>query len=301
MYATTNRTRILAGLAAIGLAASLATACRGESRPQRDTTGGPSPAAITPETPAMSFVREPTAPPATAIPAPPAQFDLLRTTVPYQKGKTPASSTLNGSVDIDNYVQLVMRSYRDTWAPVFDAAKLSMPRLTYDVTSRSDRYISACRLGTQQIVVTADNRWLLYCQDDDKPDGAIALPTGALAPLWQNTPRAKDDLVAALSISRQASLILVTSLKRQFGLAASTESQRYHVAACLAGIWAHSVYDQQAFTYDDLATAVERSFAIQLQVDGVITDVSTISPQGITAWLTGFRSGDPAACGEFWE
>ena len=302
MYTLRNRYRILATLAAIGLTASLVVACGGSGNIKRDAADASSPAAsasVIATTSASPPVAAPSAPlTQTAIPD---QFNAIRVKVPYRAGQMPVSGSINGTPDVEGYVQEVMRSYRDTWTPTFSTVKLQMPRLAYDTTSRNDRYVSHCSMGNTPIVATASSSWLLYCQADAKPDGAVALPTGALLPLWQNTTRTNGDLTVALSVSRQASLILVASLKWQLSLNAPTESRRYYAAACLAGVWGHSVYDQSAFTDEELTAAAQQSFDVRLQVDGILTDVSAISQSGTESWLAGFHSGDPAECGMFWQ
>lgn len=236
-------------------------------------------------------------------PAEATQFNAFKTTVAYHKNAAPVSQNISGSVNVDGYLQAVMTSNKTIWSEAFKGSTLSMPVLTYDITSKSDRYVSACTRSGEKIVVTPEYGKLFYCSADNQPYGAIALPTSVLASVWKkNTNRQLADLVVAISTSRQASLIILKSLEQQLNPPKPTTLGRQYTAACLAGVWAHAVYAQDAFTDKDLAVALAQTYSIPSEVDGVVTSPSSSDNVALTSWIVGFRGGDPGECGlHFWS
>lgn len=276
-------------------------AAKSQQADNQTTSAQPTESAFVPtETPKLPTAR-PTPPITSALPTAPPQFNRLKTPSVYQAGAAPASQNLSGSVNVLAYLQVVMRSNRDVWRSTWTANGLSMPTLTYDVTSRSDRYVSACTKNGKRIEVTAAYERLFYCSADNPPNGSIALPADIVSALWANTSRKAGDLAGAITVSRTSALILTTSLQRELGLPTPEPNSRQYMAACLSGVWAHGVYAQDAFTEKELAVALERSYAIGIEVDGKISSVDPTDLL-ITAWVVGFRGGIIGDCGtSYWR
>jgi predicted metalloprotease len=88
----------------------------------------------------------------------------------------------------------------------------------------------------------------------------------------------------------------------------NARSVRYELQAdCLAGVWAHSVYQRGKLTDDDLQQALRKAQVIgsdfQQRMAGHTVD-SSLWTHGSSAqrqhWLkTGFETGDPGACDTF--
>lgn len=229
----------------------------------------------------------------------PTQLDGLPP-MAFRPGSRPLSRNLNESVNVEAYILDIMRSVRERWSGVLTQAQLQAPPFTFDATSRSDRYVSTCLKSGQQITLTSGSSYLLYCWSDDQPDGAVAIPTGALQPLWKMGPRRVSDMAAAISVSRQASLIVIASLERQLGMPALSDINRQYVAACFSGVWIQSVYGRN-IPRDDAATALRRSLRIPSQVDGTLTQIQPTDQQIVKAWTTGSQSGWTNTCAAFWQ
>jgi predicted metalloprotease len=236
-------------------------------------------------------------------PAEATQFSAFKTTAAYRKNAAPASQNVGGTVNVDGYLQTVMSSNKAIWSEIFKGSGLSMPALTYDITSRSDRYVSACTRSGEKIVVTPAYDKLFYCSADNQPYGTIALPTSVLASVWKkDANRQLADLVVATSTSRQASLIILKSLEQQLNPPKPTTLGRQYTASCLAGVWAHAIYAQNAFTDKDLAVALAQTYSIPSEVDGAVTSPGPSDSVALTSWIVGFRGGDPGECGlHFWS
>ncbi len=260
--------------------------------------------AVAPTTTSASLSPLPSSPKVTAAtPEVAAKFASIKTMVAHTVTPTPVSRDLNGTVNIEGYLQAVMYSNKMVWFPIFQSVGLSTPRFAFDVTSRSDRYISACQHGSEKIVVTASYGKFFYCSADSQPYGAIALPSDVVAPLWKKAARPVADLAAAISTSRQAALILVDSLQWQLKLPQPHDTSRQYMAACLAGVWAHAVYPQDVLDLRGLSSAISWSFTIPSEVDGVVTSPQPKDDdQAGRAWADGLRSGDLSECGQrFWN
>jgi hypothetical protein len=177
-----------------------------------------------------------------------------------------------------------------------------MPTLTYDVTIRSDRYVSACTRAGKPIEVTTSYAHLFYCSADNPPNGSIALPADVITGLWKKgADRRVADLAGAITASRTSALILTASLQRELSLPTPGSDSRQYMAACLSGVWAHGVYDQKAFSEKELAVAMEYSYKIGIEVDGKTASVDPTDLL-ITAWVVGFRGGVIGDCGtSYWR
>lgn len=294
--------------ACLALAMFLLTACFGGSGETQSQTADPTPGAAqtsetiaTPE--ATTSMPLATTPPPYVPPTPTAapQFDRLRAVSTYKPGVAPTSPTLNGSANVPAYLQAVMKSSRDVWRATLAADGLATPNLTYDVTSRSDRYVSACKRDGKPIVVTASYGRLFYCSADNPPFGTVALPADVITDIWKKTNRKTADLAGAITATRTSALIVTASLQQQLQLPAPESASRQYVATCLSGVWAHGVYAQNAFTDKELAVALEYAYKIGVEVDG---NTASVDPTDllITAWMVGFRDGKIGACGSsYWR
>jgi hypothetical protein len=219
--------------------------------------------------------------------------------VNYQQGTTPASST-GSPVQLDSYLQGILRSYVTVWDKAFQQAGLqAAPSLTYDITSRTDHYVSTCTSRGKRIVVTRTYGKLFYCPDDGLKNGAggIALPADVLGKLWTQAPRKVADLAGAISATRQAGLILTTWLSSQ-GITPMfpNPTTQLYAGICLSGAWAHGVYTQDNYTDKELSTALRLSLSIPSEADGQALPSSPEDMQQKIAWALAFRTGDEGTC-----
>jgi predicted metalloprotease len=238
--------------------------------------------------------------PATTRPA--ADFSAMNVTSKFQANTAPVSTTVNGKVNVETFLNAVIRSNRDVWEKVFRAASLDTPTITYDVTAGSDRYVSACTKGGEVITVTPTYGYPFYCSLDNKPLGSIALPADTLASIWKQDGSHKVlDLAGAMVASRQAGIILTMSIQQQIGIRTTDPVGRVYTATCLAGVWAHAVYGQNAFTDKELSVALAYAYRYNVQIDGAVIATNPTTELE-TAWIVGFRQGNPANCGQaFWR
>jgi|GEM_PF-5473819 len=291
--------------AALAFVMLVVTACSG-SQPTASEQRAATPTVVATETsqPTVTLpTEEPTAVEPTLVEPTPEQpqFNELAVTLDYKAGRAPKSVKRSGIIDGPGYTQAVMVSFRDVWRTAFANTQYSAPRLTYDITSFGDVYKSKCANGGKPIVITPQTTAMLYCVRDSKPDGAIAIPLDSMAAIWKKSSPKVGDLSVAVSMTRQASLITVTALERQFAMTVPSELGRQYVSACLSGAWAHAVYAQGAFTDKEIATALEYSFAIPTIGDRTTASIANDS-QAVTAWVVGFRGGQVAECGRnFWK
>jgi hypothetical protein len=190
-------------------------------------------------------------------------------------------------VNIEAFLQIVMRANRDVWTQVLNDAGLQTPPLAYDLTSGSDRYVSACTKNGTVITVTPSYGSLFYCSLDNKPYGSIALPYDAMSAIWKNgTDRNVQDLAGAIAASRQASLILTTSIQQQLAIRKTDTVGRYYVGACT---------DQQLFD------ALTYAYNVPAEFDGAAAPADPTTELK-NAWLMGFHQGNPGYCGmTYWR
>jgi hypothetical protein len=304
-----NRYTISTGLALVMLLLTALTACFGGSgdaaKSQQTGTGSASAQAnetiaVPTDAPTLPTA-DPTPPVTSAAPTALPQFSRLQSPSTLVAGAAPASQNLNGAVNVPVYLQTVMRSNRDIWRTTLAANGLQMPNLIYDVTSKSERYVSACTRGGKAIEVTADYGHLFYCSADNRPNGSIALPADVITGLWKGVDRKVADLAGAITVSRTSALILTASLQRELSLPSPESDSRQYMAACLSGVWAHGVYGQNTFTEKELAVAMEYSYKIGIEVDGTVASVDPTDLL-ITAWVVGFHSGNIGGCGtSYWR
>ncbi|HKX24211.1 MAG TPA: hypothetical protein VJM46_03155 [Candidatus Saccharimonadales bacterium] len=286
------------------------TACGslfGDDKPAQNADPTPgktqsSEAIATPEattTPLASATQQPAE---SATPTALPQFGQLKAVSVYDASKaSPTSPTLNGSANVPVYLQAVMQSSRNVWRATLSADGLDMPGVTYDVTSRSDRYVSRCTRDGKAIVVTASYGRLFYCQADNQPFGAIALPADVIAGIWKKANRKTADLAGAIVATRTSALVVTASLQQQLQLPTPEPTSRQYMATCLSGVWAHGVYAQNAFTEKELAVALEYAYTISSEVNGTVVPVDPTDLL-ITAWVVGFRSGSVGGCGtSYWR
>lgn len=282
-------------MAAAALVMMILTACTGGDGGQNNTATPASAAPATSVTSDRSMSPRPTEEPITsaATTAPPAQFARLRAQVEYRPGTQPASTNLSsaGLINVAGYIQAVTISVRDLWQPLLNNAQLTMPTIRYDAVTLNDAFVTACSSKT----IRRNYGSLLYCTQDSPPDGYIALPTDVLNNAWEGVSRRTGDMTVAMSVSRQASLILVNSLQRQLGL--GEPANPLYPAICLSGVWARMVYPQ-TLSEGSVIDALYRSVDIKSEVNG--KNVAVQYGLAGQAWMAGWRSGNPAACGQFW-
>jgi hypothetical protein len=128
-----------------------------------------------------------------------------------------------------------------------------------------------------------------------------ALPANVIADIWKKTNRKTADLAGGIVTTRTSALVVTASLQQQLQLPTPEPTSRQYVAACLSGVWAHSVYAQDAFTEKELSVALEYAYKISSEVDGAVVPVDPTDLL-ITAWVVGFHDGSIGTCGaKFWR
>ena len=220
-------------------------------------------------------------------------FPRARTTSPQvqSRGNTQPDK-------IDAYMTNVIESVDDYWTKTFEASDLSEPRVRYSWIPPGARQPTAC--GT-----VADDNAAFYCPADD----TIYVARQFAASLWEGVAsglpgqqagvgRAAGDFGVAYVIAHEYAHNLQNELGL-FRIGRANSSKPFELQAdCLAGAWGAAVYAEGRLSREDVQEAINTALAVG------DFDVSSRNHPGTPqerrdAWLTGFDSGDPAACREF--
>ena len=220
-------------------------------------------------------------------------FPRARTTSPQVQSRGNTESDT-----IDRYMTGVIEDVDRYWTKTFAASDLPEPRVRYFWVPPGAREPTAC--GTP-----ADDNAAFYCPADD----TIYVARRFAAALWEGVAaglpgqqagfgHAAGDFGVAYVIAHEYAHNLQNELGL-FRIGRANSSKPFELQAdCLAGAWGAAVYAEGRLSREDVQEAINTALAVG------DFDVSSRNHHGTPqerrdAWLTGFESGDPAACREF--
>lgn len=248
------------------------------------------------------YTTEPSAPAETSnvtATAAPVQVTALNARI--KKRSVAPTSGLN----LGAYLNSIAKTSNVMWRDYLIGVGLQDPVVTYDITSGNDRYVSTCVRDGEAIVVTASYARTFYCSSDGRRAGQVALPTAAFtspSPWAAGKSRATGDLSATVTVTRATSHIVIGSLREQLSLSSPGDVNRQYVAACLSGTLIYGLYPRGSMSENQIRDALELSFAVPSEVDGVVTSPPATDEQLYTSWMIGYNTGNPGECAQaFWE
>jgi predicted metalloprotease len=220
-------------------------------------------------------------------------FPRARTTSPQVQSRGNTESNT-----IDRYMTKVLQDIDRYWTKTFAASDLPEPRVRYSWIPPGGRQPTGC--GT-----VADDNAAFYCPADD----TIYVARKFAAALWEGVAqglpgqqagfgRAAGDFGVAYVIAHEYAHNLQEELGL-FRIGRANSSKPFELQAdCLAGAWGAAVYAEGRLSDEDVQEAINTALAVG------DFDVSSRNHHGTPqerrdAWLTGFRSADPAACRQF--
>lgn len=209
-------------------------------------------------------------------------------------GKIPTSNDYGGRVNVQGFLQSVMKTQRDDWRRYFEGSTFDVPDFAADIVSGREKHRSKCPEGPLAngsfITVTATSPHGLFCRIGDKDDGSIALPADTIAKLWETHDRETANMAAVIIASRAGGYQLNWELVRQN----AGGSLNPMAASCLAGVWAHGVYAVNHA--DDLDRALKFAQDIPIKIGGGDAEPSTDNAD--RAWQIGYSDGSVYACSD---
>ncbi len=189
--------------------------------------------------------------------------------------------------DIDRY-----------WTRTFAAADLPMPSVSFSAVPPGALRLTAC--GT-----VANDAAAFYCPNDDTIYVAQQFAADLYRGVLRGLPgeragygRAAGDFAVAYVLAHE----YAHNLQQELGIFdndVGRSARPYELQAdCLAGTWAHSVFEEGLLEPDDLEEATNAALAVG------DFDVGNAQHHGTPeerrdALLTGYDSGEPAQCNRF--
>ena len=201
----------------------------------------------------------------------------------------------NEPTTIDAFLTDLLEEIDGYWTATFAAGGLPEPRVRYLWVEPGGFALSACGQP-------ADDRAAFYCPADDtiyvSQQFAANLYEGVVDGLPGQSAgygRASGDFAVAYVIAHE----YAHNLQHELGIFDNrvTESARpFELQAdCLAGTWAHSVYEQGLLEPGDLEEALNTALAVGDFETGSEQHHGTPQERR-DAWSLGFESGNPAEC-----
>ncbi|HZH24498.1 MAG TPA: neutral zinc metallopeptidase [Solirubrobacteraceae bacterium] len=199
---------------------------------------------------------------------------------------------------IDAFMTELLQDIDGYWTTTFEAAGLPTPQVRYLWIEPGAVVLSGCG-------EPAGDRAAFYCPADD----TIYVAQQFAADLYQGVAeglpgqsagfgRATGDFAVAYVLAHE----YAHNLQHELGVfdnrvAASAKPFELQ-ADCMAGTWAHSVYEQGLLKPEDLQEATDAALALGDFDIGNAQHHGT-PPERRDALLAGFRSGEPSICGRF--
>lgn len=199
---------------------------------------------------------------------------------------------------IDVFMTRVLDNIDRYWTRTFAAAGLPEPSVSFSAVPPGAVRLTAC--GT-----LADDNAAFYCPNDDTIYVAQQFAADLYRGVLRGLPgeragygRAAGDFAVAYVLAHEYAHNLQQELGT-FDNSVGRSARPYELQAdCLAGTWAHSVFEQGLLAPDDLEEATNAALAVG------DFDVGNAQHHGTPeerrdALLTGYDTGEPAQCNRF--
>lgn len=193
----------------------------------------------------------------------------------------------------DEFLTAVTTDVDAFWTRQFEAAGLNEPRVRYAWIPEGQRVSSACG--------ELDETAAAYCPGDDtiyiSEPFATGIFTGALDRSLPGSANGFGGTAGDFAVAYIVAHEYGHQVQHELGLFdESVPTVRFELQAdCFAGTWARSAYDEDRVDRSDLDEALNAALAVG--------DFEFDSPghhgtpdERRSAWMSGFESGDPAAC-----
>ena len=199
---------------------------------------------------------------------------------------------------IDVFLTALLRDIDGYWTTTFEAAGLPEPRVRYFWVRPGSAVMSGCGQP-------ADDRAAYYCPADD----TIYVAQRFAAELYEGVVHglpgessgyghAAGDFAVAYVLAHE----YAHNLQQELGVfdnRVTAAAEPFELQAdCLAGTWAHSVYERGLLQPGDLEEATNAALAVGDFDVGNAQHHGT-PPERRDALLTGYRSGEPSQCGRY--
>ena len=203
-----------------------------------------------------------------------------------------------GDASLEAFLTEVLRSVDAYWTRTLRASDLPEPRVSYRWIAEGDRALTGCRH-------VADEDAALYCPGDDTIYIGQAFAGGILRGIREDFPGQRAGQGRAIGAFGLAYIVAheyghnVQQELGYFGEGRRLAAKPFELQAdCMAGSWGNSVYRAGKLKPGDVEEALSTAKAVG--------DFEYLSPQHHgtpeerrEAWLRGYESGDPSACGEY--
>ena len=200
---------------------------------------------------------------------------------------------------IDAFMTRILTSVDRYWTRTFAAAGLPEPRVGFSAIPPGGRRLSSC--GT-----IADDSAAFYCPADDTIYMAQQFAADLYRGVVRGLPgeraggRAVGDFAVAYVLAHE----YAHNLQQELGVfdndVGETARPFELQADCLAGTWAHSVYEEGLLQPGDLEEATNAALAVgDFDVGNAQHHGTPQERRG--ALLAGYETGEPARCNAFVE
>jgi len=220
--------------------------------------------------------------------------------VPRAERTSPAmrSGASNQPGTIDDFMTRVLTNIDQYWTRTFAAADLPEPRVGFVTVPPGSVLPTACGAA-------ADDAAALYCPNDDTIYVAQQFAADLYRGVLRGLPgeragygRAAGDFAVAYVLAHEYAHNLQQELGT-FDNRVTASARPFELQAdCLAGTWAHSVFEQGLLEPGDIEEATNAALAVG------DFDIGNAQHHGTpqerrAALLTGYETGEPARCNEF--
>ena len=204
----------------------------------------------------------------------------------------------NEPATIDTFMRRVLTNIDEYWTRTFRAADLPQPQVGFSAVAPGSASRTAC--GT-----VADDQAAFYCPGDDTIYVAQQFASDLYRGVLRGLPgesagygRAAGDFAVAYVLAHE----YAHNLQQELGVfdnGVGRSARPFELQAdCMAGTWAHSVFEQGLLQPGDLEEATNAALAVG------DFDVGNEQHHGTpqerrAALLTGYESGEPAQCNRF--
>jgi predicted metalloprotease len=196
---------------------------------------------------------------------------------------------------MEEFLTAVLDNVDGYWSATFKKAGLPDPQVKHVWVEPGKPVPTAC--GTK-----ADDNAAFYCSADDTIYVAVRFASQILRGVRHDLPgerfgqgHAVGDFGVAYVVAHEFAHNLQYELGwfQAFQTLSATPFELQ--ADCMAGVWGNAVYREGLIQPGDVGEAISTAAAVG--------DFDTLNPQHhgtpaerVDAWLTGYRSGDPAVC-----